>query len=190
LPTIFPTATPVPLVPANPTEAPSTSTTVEHTVQAGETLTSIAIRYGTTVEAIRQNNGLTSDVIFVGQKLTVQGGTTAPSGPMTVHVVSANETLFAIALRYGVTVEDIKAVNGLGSDVIYVGQQLNIPGTGSGGQSQPGTSSGTQRYHTVQLNETLLTIALKYGVTVEQILQANGLSNPDFVWVGQRLLIP
>lgn len=153
-------------------------------VQAGDTLFSIAIRFGTTVEAIRQANNLTGDTIYVGQTLVIPaGGAPAPGAP-TVHIVQAGDTLFSIALRYGVTVEAIKAANGLGSDFIYVGQRLVIPAGG-----QPSTP-GQVRYHVVQPGDTLLTIAVTYGTTVEAIVQANGLPNPNYIWVGQRLIIP
>ena len=96
----------------------------------------------------------------------------------------AGETLFSIALRYGVTVEAIKATNGLGTDFILVGQRLAIP---AGGQPSAPTQ---ERYHVVSQGQTLVTIALQYGVTVDAIVQLNGLPNPNFVWVGQRLRIP
>ncbi|MBC7225190.1 MAG: LysM peptidoglycan-binding domain-containing protein, partial [Anaerolineae bacterium] len=166
------------------TAAPTAPTGgVTHVVQAGDTLFSIAVQYGTTVEAIRQANNLTSDTIYVGQRLVIPGGGAPAVGTPTVHIVQAGDTLFSIALRYGVTVEAIKSANGLGSDFIYVGQRLVIPG---GQPSQP----GQVRYHVVQPGDTLLTIAVQYGTTVEAIVQANGLPNPNYIWVGQRLVIP
>jgi len=185
LPTLVATSTPIS---AAPTTAPPPSQGTVHVVQAGDTLSSIATRYSTTVAAIRQANNLASDTIYVGQKLVIPtaGGATPPPGtaPGTVHIVQAGETLFSIALRYGVTVEALKSANGLGSDIIYVGQRLVVPTDG-----QPSGPS-EERYHTVQAGDTLLTIAVTYGVTVDAIVQANGLPNANFIWVGQRLRIP
>jgi len=185
LPTLVVTSTPIS---AAPTTAPPPSQGTVHVVQAGDTLSSIATRYGTTVAAIVQANNLASDTIYVGQKLVIPtaGGATPPPGtaPGTVHIVQAGETLFSIALRYGVTVEALKSANGLGSDIIYVGQRLVVPTDG-----QPSGPS-EERYHIVQAGDTLLTIAVTYGVTVDAIVQANGLPNANFIWVGQRLRIP
>ncbi len=182
VPTRLPTPTPVPpAAPAPAPTAPAGGTT--YVVQAGDTLFSIAVRFGTTVEAIRQANNLTGDTIYVGQTLVIPGGGAPAVGAPTVYIVQAGDTLFSIALRYGVTVEAIKSANGLGSDFIYVGQRLVIPA------GQPSTP-GQVRYHVVQPGDTLLTIAVTYGTTVEAIVQANGLPNPNYIWVGQRLIIP
>ncbi|NLE75438.1 MAG: LysM peptidoglycan-binding domain-containing protein [Chloroflexi bacterium] len=183
VPTLIPTATPIPPA-AEPTAASQPAQGPKHTVSAGETLYSIAARYGTTVSDIRQANDLTSDTIYVGQTLTIPGGSSAPSTSGVTHQVSEGETLYSIALRYGVTVDALKAANGLGSDIIVVGQTLAIP---AGGQASP---PAEVRHHVVQSADTLLSIALKYGVTVDAIVQANGLPNPNYIYVGQELRIP
>ena len=99
------------------------------------------------------------------------------------YIVQWGDTLTWIACRYGTTVEAIKSANGLRSDFIYAGQRLMIPA------GQP-SASGQVRYHVVQPGDTLTTIAVAYGTTVEAIVQANGLPNPNYIWVGQRLRIP
>jgi LysM repeat protein len=112
-------------------------------VQRGDTLYSIARRYGTTVNALVQANGLqNSNRIYVGQRLIVStsgavqqaatSGSSAPSGSSSsssVHVVQRGENLYRIALRYGTTVQALASVNNLSStSLIYVGQRLVIPG--------------------------------------------------------------
>jgi LysM repeat protein len=104
-----------------------------HIVQRGETLSSIARRYGVTVAALMAANGLTTTTIYVGQRLLIPSGGSTPG---TYHVVQRGETLFSISRRYGVTVQAIRAANGLTSNTIYVGQRLIIP-TG-GGEPTPG----------------------------------------------------
>jgi len=108
----------------------------------------------------------------------------AAEGP-TIHVVQRGETLTRIALRYGVTVNDIVRANGLANpNRIYTGQRLIIPlPTGPALPPLPAV-------HVVRPGDTLYSIALYYGVSIRSILIANGLSNPDFIWVGQRLVIP
>jgi peptidoglycan/xylan/chitin deacetylase (PgdA/CDA1 family)/LysM repeat protein len=110
----------------------------------------------------------------------------APSTGQT-HVVQSGDTLYRIALRYGVTVSAIVAANNLSNaNLIRVGQVLVIP-TGATPTSPPPTSP--VRY-TVQPGDTLYRIALRYGVTVSAIVAANNLSNANLIRVGQVLVIP
>lgn len=107
-----------------------------YVVQPGDTLSAIARRYGSTVQALVEYNSLSSTTIYVGQRLLlpVAGN---PGNPVT-HVVQRGETLYRIAQRYGNTVAAIKAANNLRSDTIYVGQRLLIPGASSPGDPPPG----------------------------------------------------
>lgn len=106
----------------------------------------------------------------------------------TVHVVQWGESLTSIAAYYGVSVQAIVAANGLSNpDFVYVGQRLTIPRAGPGpGYGPPG---GGQRY-VVQPGDTLSNIAWKFGTTVAALMSANGLSNADFIYVGQVLNVP
>jgi len=189
--------TPLPSTPSAPvvlpTPAPSTPVPAEPTftyvVGPGNTLFSIARRYDTTVEVLVDLNSLASaDDIQVGQELRIPGTapTPIPTEPpvTTVHVVQRGETLHTIALRYGVTVADIMAANGITNpDRIYIGQRLTIPG----GTAPP---APVPDIHVVQAGERLLDIALRYGVGLRALQTANGISDPDHIYVGQRLVIP
>ena len=97
--------------------------TVRYTVKAGDSLWLIAQRYGTTVSAIRQANGLTGDVIRIGQTLRIP----VSQGPYVEYTVRAGDTLWELSRRYGTTVEAIRQVNGLTGDMLQVGQTLRIP---------------------------------------------------------------
>lgn len=106
----------------------------------------------------------------------------APPGDPSViiHIVRPGETLAGIARYYGVDMWVIaRANNILNPNRIYVGQRLVIPTSGPGGF-----------IHIVQPGETLTRIAARYGVSVWAIAQANGLYNVNYIWAGQRLLIP
>ncbi|MBN1285255.1 MAG: LysM peptidoglycan-binding domain-containing protein [Anaerolineae bacterium] len=115
----------------------------------------------------------------------------------TQHVVQRGETLFRIGLRYGVTVEALARANGIANpNRIYAGQVLIIP-DGSGvtapaAQPAPAAAPGAagSTTHIVQRGEYLTSIGRQYGVTAAAIAQANGLTNPNLVFVGQRLIIP
>ena len=106
-----------------------------YVVSGGDTLYSVARRYGTTVNAIVQANGLRNpNWIYVGQRLVIPGTTAAPSSSSSgsTHVVQRGENLYRIALHYGTTVYALASANNLSNtSLIYAGQRLVIPGGGS-----------------------------------------------------------
>jgi LysM repeat protein len=109
--------------------APNESSLV-HLVRWGETLSGIAVRYGVSVWAIAQANGIANPSrIYAGQRLAIPTGRPAPvpcSGQM--HVVQYGETLSGIAWRYGVSVWAIANANGIANpNRIYAGQRLVLP---------------------------------------------------------------
>lgn len=116
-------ALPLPLDAAPPADAPRT-----HIVQAGDTLFAIALRYQTTVAAIKQLNHLgESDIIQVGQKLLIPASA-ASTLTTTRHIVQADESLYRIALQYGTTVRTLVQLNNLTNpNVIVPGQALVVP---------------------------------------------------------------
>jgi len=171
--------------PVLPTPAP-VRPTFTYIVRPGDTLYSIARRYNTTVvELVLLNNLSSADDIRVGQPLQIPGTAPTPEAPVTqVYIVQAGDTLYSLARRYGVTVADLVAANHIANpDLIYVGQRLTIPG----GSVLP---TPTPRTHIVQPGETLLGIALRYGVTMRALQAANGISDPDHIEIGQVLVIP
>lgn len=102
---------------------------------------------------------------------------------VTVHVVQRGENLFRIALRYQVTVDDIARVNGITNpSSIQVGQRLLIP-------SQSAPVVLPPRTHTVAIGENLESIARAYGVEVLTLIQLNGITNPNALFIGQVLTI-
>lgn len=130
---------------------------------------------------------------------TSTGGTTSgASGDSLVYTVAAGDTLSEIAARYNVTWEAIAQANGLAAPyTIYRGQKLTIPGaTASGSTGSTGTTTdatpepATSTTHTVQPGETLTQIAAQYGTTAQAIMAANGIADPDYLSVGQELVIP
>lgn len=106
-----------------PGPGPSPGVT-EYIVVSGDTLWLLAQRFNTTVDAIKALNNLTSDVINVGQILKIPTGTTMPSFSYTVR---SGDTLWLLAQRFGTTVDAIKSLNNLTSDVLHIGQVLLIP---------------------------------------------------------------
>lgn len=128
-----------------------------HTVQKGETVYSIARRYGVSVDAITAANGIKDPTkVQAGAVLNIPGATPTPAAPTVVpsspapsaasgaaavvHLVKKGETLFAISRRYGVSVDAIAQANKLSGSVIREGQRLTIPGAAA---SSPGAPTQT-----------------------------------------------
>jgi LysM repeat protein len=172
------------------------SGTVVHTVQPGENLYRISLRYGTTVQAIATANGLTNTSrIYVGQRLTIPSGSgsasPAPSPSGGTHVVQPGENLYRIALRYGTSVQEIAAANGIvNTSRIYVGQRLVIPGGSASPVPAPSSPAPSAKTYVVRRGDTLSAIALRYGVSVWSLAQLNAIANPSLIYVGQVLRIP
>jgi LysM repeat protein len=117
--------------PPGPGPAPAPGPAGYHVVQPGENLYRISLRYGTTVWAIAQANGI-RDVnrIRAYQVLLIPGpGQHVPGGHHpTVYIVQAGDTLSAIAWRFGTTAWAIAQANGIwNQNLIYIGQRLRIP---------------------------------------------------------------
>ena len=155
-----------------------------YTVVSGDSLYLIASRFGTTVDAIKKANNLTSNLLSLGQTLIIppteegpSNGTPPPS--VTTYTVARGDNLYSIASRFGTTVDAIRNANNLTSNLLSIGQVLTIPTTG--------TQEG--RTYIVQRGDSLWTIANRFGITVNQLRDANNLTT-DLLSLGQILQIP
>jgi LysM repeat protein len=107
-----------------------------------------------------------------------------PSKPNTskVYVVKSGDTLSGIAKRYGTTVAKLAQINGIKNpNKIYVGQKIKV--------TDSPTKKSSKKYHTVKSGDTVSELAVKYGSTQKQIQKWNNLSNPNRIYVGQRLRV-
>jgi LysM repeat protein len=106
-----------------------------------------------------------------------------------VHVVQRGETLSSIARAYGVSMTALAQANGIRNpNFIYAGQRLAIPGA-SGSTAGSGGAAASGGVHVVRPGENLSTIAVRYGTSVASLARANGIANPNHIYVGQRLTI-
>ncbi len=137
---------------------------------------------------------------------TLQFGWTATAAGPEWVVVNQGDTLFAIASRYGVSVEVLVRANNLpNANFVYSGQRLlipdplmrftdqpapNLPASPPNNVPQAQLVATNNVFYTVRPGDTLAAIAARYGVSVAAIAQANNLTNWNFVWYGQRLRIP
>lgn len=169
-------------------------------VVSGDTLSGIAAKYGTTVSKIKSLNGLNSDLIRVGQVLKISGtatekpaqsvkpnesnntSSTNTNQKTDSYKVVSGDTLSRIASKYGTTVKDLKSLNGLNSDFIYVGQVLKVKGNASASTStakpQTKPASTTQNVNTESASKTEVTNATKL------IHTAKGVLGSPYVWGG------
>ena len=177
-------------------QAPANSFTV-HRVRRGETLSGIASRYGTSVAVLMDLNRLRSaNRIWPGQQLQVPDGrpggarvasgrALAPGTEMT-YSVRRGDSLWIIASRYGTTVDRIKRDNGIRTNTLQPGQKLTIRAAAGGSAS----ASSAATTYLVRRGDTLGKIAQRQGVSLNRLLEANGLSRRSTIYPGQRLAIP
>ena len=145
-------------------------------VQSGDSLYSIARKYGMTVDELKTLNNLTSNLLSIGQRLRVRGTADIPDSQNT-YVVKSGDSLYSISRKYGVSVDDIKRANQLTSNLLSIGQVLVIP------------SNETENIYVVQRGDSLYSIAREYGTTVDALKRANNLTS-NLLNIGQRLIIP
>lgn len=183
--------------PEQKTFAQSETDTTIHIVSWGETVSSIAAKYGVSAEAIVARNHLAaSDRIYAGQQLIIPNApfrNSPETNDHSTHVVQPEENLFRISLMYGVSIEALMAANDLvDEDHVYAGQSLVIPQLSSGAANMAGNAVGgsAPSEHTVRPGETLSGISELYGVSMASVQTANDLLNPSHILVGQRLIIP
>lgn len=198
---------------AVPTTAVRTAVTAPatYTVRKGDTVSAIARRYGLSTNDVLARNGLTvRSVIYPGQVLRLTGGTPAASGPApasapassappssgSVYVIVRGDTITRIARAHGVSTTALLQANRLAvSSIIYPGQKLTIPGAMVPASAQtpvapapaPAPSAST---YTVRAGDTITAIGARFGVTVDAVLHANGLSRSSIIYPGQRIAIP
>jgi LysM repeat protein len=188
--------------PLSPTATP---TPVIYTVVRGDNVNVIAARYGISARALMAANNMTSDLIQVDQQLTIPtaGGSgdsaAAPTPTPVVYVVKRGDTVNLIAARYGVTVRDLMAFNGLKSDVIQIDQKLAIP-VGSVPRGPDGlpipsptpTPKNAIYLVVVRAGDTIETVAKRLGSSVEAIVNFNDriLNADTIIRPGEQLIVP
>lgn len=122
------------LAPHSHSTTAATSTTVDdYIVKSGDTLWGISKSYGMSISGLKSLNGLTSDVIYPGQKLKVSGSapataSVARASTSSTYTVRSGDNLSSIAARHNVSLSQLMSINNLKSDLIFPGQVLKLSG--------------------------------------------------------------
>lgn len=203
---------------AKPVTVAATAAPSTYTVVAGDTVSGIAARFGLTTAGVLALNGLSrTSLIFPGQKLTLTKKTTtaatvsiasAPASTSSTrkYTIARGDTISAIAKRHGVSTSAVLTANRLGwNTVIYPGQVISIPGKASTVATTPPATSTPAAVETppvvdapatvvgtyvIQSGDSITRIAAKFGVSVQSVLDANGLTRTSIIYAGHTLKIP
>ena len=154
--------------------------TTVYVVEKGDTLSEIAKKFGVSVKAIADFNGIDDpDVIATGQILRIPLRDPG-EGMFKTYTIQCGDTLLGIARMYGTDVNTLVRLNGiLDPDTIEVGRVIRVP-----------ADMMSDRIYIVQSGDTLLDIAEMHGTTVETLADLNGIVDPDYLEAGQVIRLP
>ena len=149
-----------------------------YTIKKGDSLYQIAKKYDTTVDELKKINNLTSNILSIGQILTIPNKQLEPSKTYLIYTVQKGDSLYQIAKKYDTTIDELKKINNLTSTLLSIGQQLKI-------------QTNTEKYilYNVVKGDSLYQIAKKYNTTVNDIKVLNNLKT-NTLNIGQELKIP
>ena len=168
-------------VPYTPPEDLITNTYV---VQKGDTLYSIANKLGTTVSELKKENNLTTNTLQIGEVLRIPTKEIYEEEE-NIYIVKKGDSLYSIANKYNTTVDELKRINNLTSNILSIGQVLKLPSDKANNvEKEENTIS-----YTVQKGDSLYSIARKYDTTIDRIKDLNNLTT-NLLSIGQVLLIP
>ncbi len=172
------------ITPGEVLKIPTTETTILYTVKKGDNLYTIANTYNTTVEELIRINDLKTNALFIGQQLRIPIESNLETNNSITYTVKAGDNLYEIANSYNTTVDAIKSLNQLSSNLLSVGQQLKIP------MPNNTTNTTTQEYqdYIVASGDNLYDIANQFGMSVDELMKVNNL-NTTFLFIGQVLKV-
>ncbi|CDF19921.1 peptidoglycan-binding LysM [Clostridium sp. CAG:609] len=147
-----------------------------YTVKSGDSLWSISRKFGVSVNELKKVNNLSSNLLSIGQNLIIPGKKNNTSS--NEYVVKKGDTLYGIANKYNVSVDNLKSYNNLSTDSLSIGQIIKIP-----------DNKVNSNEYVVKSGDNLYSISRKYGVSVDELMSVNNLKS-TVLSVGQVLKIP
>lgn len=154
-----------------PTKIIDTGETKLYQVKAGDTLYSIANKYGITVKELKAINNLSDNKLAIGQLLNVPSGLSS----VNTYTVSSGDTLYSIAKKFGISIDKLKDINQLKDNMLKIGQKLIVPLL-------------EDTTYVVKTGDTLYSIARKFNITVDELKKLNNLVD-DILTTGKILII-
>lgn len=162
-----------------------------HTVKSGDSLWKLSNIYNVAINDIQMWNNLSSTTIYVNQKISVlaphnhsAAANSAVNTSGSTYVVKSGDTLWGISKSYGMSINSLKSLNGLNTDVIYSGQKLKVSGTAA--TSVSSTPISTSSTYTVRSGDNLSTIAVRHNLSLSNLMSINNL-NSHLIYPGQVL---
>ncbi|MBQ6282872.1 MAG: LysM peptidoglycan-binding domain-containing protein [Bacilli bacterium] len=156
-----------------------------YVVKSGDSLYSIAKKFNVSVDSLKSANNLQNNLIRINQKLVIPGFTDNTNSNIN-YIVQRGDTLYSIASKYNTTINDIKTLNNLTSNILSIGQNLKIPAKKEEiiiDENMPISN------YTVKVGDTISTIADNYNISVTDLINYNNLTDYE-LYVGQILKIP
>lgn len=152
-----------------------------YTVKSGDTLWTIARNNGLTVDELKKLNNLSSNSLSIGQLLKVAKDTSneTETDNNKYYTVKSGDTLYGIARKYNLTVNELKNMNKLTNNTLQIGQKLIV------GQN----IADSNNIYIVKSGDTLYSIANKNGTTVDEIKKINNLASNNLS-IGQEIILP
>lgn len=147
-----------------------------YTVKSGDSLWSISRKFGVSVNELKKVNNLSSNLLSIGQNLIIPGKKNNTSS--NEYVVKKGDTLYGIANKYNVSVDNLKSYNNLSTDSLSIGQIIKIP-----------DNKVNSNEYVVKSGDSLYSISRKYGVDVDDLMSVNNLKS-TVLSIGQVLKIP
>ncbi len=189
---------------SSPQPGPDSTQTIEYVVQAGDGLWNIADSAGISLETLRAHNPqLVSDVLHPGQLVYVPvpdhrapalDPSEAPGGLTDVYVVRLGDNASTIAASFGVSLQELSQLNGgINLSMIYEGQRLTVPWTGTAISAPPGTVPAVEvrrRTYVVETGDNFTSIAERHGLSLQELRAVNPLKANDLLVVGETLFLP
>ncbi|MBQ9181356.1 MAG: LysM peptidoglycan-binding domain-containing protein [Bacilli bacterium] len=154
-----------------------------YTVKSGDSLWSIAKKFNTTLQDLKQLNNLSSNLLNVGQILQIPESSPVQNEYM-LYTVKNGDTLYSISRNFNTTPQELRIKNNLGSNFLSIGQQLKVPNNSLNGENDNDFIE-----YTVKSGDTLYSISRNYNVGIQDLMKINNLSS-NLLSVGQILQIP
>ena len=180
----------------------------KYTVKSGDSVWSVSNKYGISMNQLIQWNNIKNNFIYPGQQLIVKGGSaatstntsstraaTTPSTPNTsnttstastgdtIYTVKAGESVWGVANKHNITMDQLIQWNNIKNNFIYPGQQVIV----KKGTTQSAPTTG-QKTYTVKAGESVWGVADSHGITMNQLIEWNNIKN-NFIYPGQQLIV-